>query len=133
VNLIHLGLAVLALGILGVETLSGTYEGQLAAGSPIRVNGFEFNAGEFASSLDASGNVVCEVPVGITHGDTVREVRPAVIHFTKLGTLYARPGLAAGWLQDARSSWNKPASAEETYPVRIAFYPLITGFGPAAR
>lgn len=126
VNLIHIGLAVLALGILGTETLSGTYEGQLVRGSPIRVNGFAFSAGEFGSSLDASGNVVFEVPVSITHGNTVREVRPAVIHFTKLGTLYARPGLAAGWLQDAQVILEQtPRSAEETYPVRITFYPLI--------
>ena len=124
--LLHLGIAILAFGILGVETLSGTFEGKLAAGNPISVNGYAFSSGEFNSYLSPSGNVVFELPVTIAHADSTREVRPAVIHFTKLGTLYARPGLATGWLQDVQVILEEtPRSADQVYSLRIAFYPLI--------
>jgi cytochrome c biogenesis factor len=126
VALIHIGLAVLALGILGVETLSGTYEGQLAPGDTLNEAGYRFTAGEVNSYLDRSGNVVFDLPMTISRAANNSTVTPAIVHYTKLGTLYARPGLATGWLQDVQVILeDTPLPSSQAYSMRIAFYPLI--------
>jgi len=126
VILIHIGLALLALGILGVETLSRTYEGQLAPGETLSLDGFDFTAAEGSAFISPSGNVVFELPVAIENPSAAREVLPAVIFYDKLGTLYARPGLAVGWLQDVQVILeDTPEPPNPAYPMRIAFFPLV--------
>ena len=126
VNILHLGMAVLALGILGVETLSQVYEGQLAAGETITAGAYTFSAGDMQTYISDSGNVVFELEININSPSGARQVHPAIIHFSKLGTLYAQPGLAVNWLQDVQVILeDTPEPPNRIYPMRIAFFPLI--------
>jgi cytochrome c-type biogenesis protein CcmF len=126
VNILHLGMAILALGILGVETLSSTYEGQLATGDTISAGAYTFSAGDMHTYINESGNVIFDLDVNIEGPSGARQVQPAIIHYAKLGTLYAQPGLAVNWLQDVQVILeDTPEPPNRIYPMRIAFFPLI--------
>jgi len=126
VILIHLGLVLLALGVLGVESLSRSYEGQLAPGDTLELEGYAFTAGESSAYISDSGNVVFELPVMVASATGSRALLPAMIHYTKLGTLYARPALAPGWLQDVQVILeDTPEPPNPFFPLRVTFFPLI--------
>lgn len=127
VLLLHIGLAVMVFGILGVETLSSIYEGQLVPGESAVMGAYTVSAGTPQEYLDSEGNLVFELPVRLEKASRSRDLLPAIIHYTKLGTLYARPGMAYDWLQDAQVIMQDlPEPPNRIYPLRVAFFPLIS-------
>ena len=127
VILIHLGLAIMSCGILGVETLASEYEGQLLPGSRTEIADCELSADTLRNYLDTNGNVVFELPVQLSCASNIKILRPVVIHYTKLGTMVTRPGLDYGWQQDTQIILENISNTDnQAYHLRIRFFPLMS-------
>ncbi len=127
VLILHIGLAIMALGIMGVETLSSVYEGMLVPGESAEMGTSTVSAGTPQEYLDPEGNLIFELPVQLMSGSKASDLLPAIIHYTKLGTLYSHPAIAYSWLQDAQVIMKDlPEPPNRIYPLRVTFFPLIS-------
>ena len=127
VIMIHLGLAIIACGILGVETLASEYEGLLLPGSPVEIADCELQANALRETLDTNGNVIFELPLQLSCASKTTILHPAIIHYTKLGTMTTQPGLDYGWLQDTQIILeNISTGTDQACQLRIRFFPLMS-------
>ena len=127
VLLLHIGLAIMALGIMGVETLSSVYEGQLVPGDSVAIGAYTIHAGTPQEYTNPDGNLVFELPVRLDNDAFAHGLLPAILYYTKLDTLYAHPAIAYGWLQDVQVIMEElPEPSNRVYPLRVAFFPLIS-------
>jgi cytochrome c-type biogenesis protein CcmF len=126
--LIHLGFAVMALGILGVENLSVSHDMHLNEGSTLEISGHTITnlSQEIYQSKDGSLRFENKFKLTPPNGPPY-ELVPIIKHFPKLNSLHAQPAIAAGFLQDVQILMSEiPDSQENTSDARIAFFPLMS-------
>ena len=126
--LIHVGLAVMAFGIIGVESFSQSQDLQLRVGESARVNDYSFEVLSAGNRLTESANVAFESTLQITHPSGQQSlITPAIIHYTKLGSLSAQPGDLPGLLQDVQVILQEvPEPPNRVLNLQINFFPLMS-------
>jgi len=125
---IHLGFAVMALGILGVENLSATHDVRLRVGEEITLAKHTFS-GHFQQNYVTEGGIV-RFAFGLTvisPGASQRKLVPLIEHYPKLKTLHAQPAIAAGFLQDVQVVMSqRPNTLDGKAALHITFFPLMS-------
>ena len=126
--LIHLGLAIMAVGIMGVETLTKPYDRFITPNEPLSLSGYTFTQADRSSRIAENGDMIFEEMVEITHPNGKKQTITASInHLSKFGSLHAIPAISVGILQDIQFVLKEvpslPGSAAE---FRITFFPLMS-------
>ena len=125
---IHLGFAILAVGIMGVETLSSSYDVNLDIGSQITLADHTFSALSQQNYVTDSGIVRFDVGMSMAGpGGTQRALLPFIEHYPKLGTLHMQPAIAAGFLQDVQVVLSEVPDIQDIIAtLHITFFPLMS-------
>lgn len=126
--LLHFGLAVLVVGIMGVETLTRPYDVAIAPGERSLLSGFAILLADRHSQITDNGNVVFEETVEIIRPDgKIRSLVPSIIHLSKLGSLHAEPAIIVGVFQDIQFVLKEvPDTPDSAAAFRITFFPLMS-------
>jgi len=126
--LIHLGLAVMAIGIVGVETMATDDSLVLLPDSSSSLNGYTITYKQDSSDLIESGNPTYTAAIGFSQaGKTQAMFAPAVTHYIKTGDFYVIPAIRPGFLQDIQVVLEKfPASPTSPINLHISFFPLMS-------
>jgi cytochrome c-type biogenesis protein CcmF len=126
--LIHLGFAVMALGILGVENISVSYDIHLNLGSDLEISDHTITNLSQDIYQSKNGSLRFEnkfkltPPIGSTY-----ELVPIIKHFPKINSLHAQPAIAVGFLQDVQILMSEiPDGQENISDARVTFFPLMS-------
>ena len=126
--LIHLGLAVMAMGIVGVETLTKPFDRSIAPNEPLLLAGATFNLVERKSRIIENGDIVFDEMIKMTrpNGKT-QTITASIKHISKLGSLNALPAISVGFFQDVQVVLKDvPSSQDSAAEFRITFFPLMS-------
>lgn len=125
---VHLGFAIMALGILCVENLSTAYDIHLGDGESITLENYIFR-GHFLEDNDSADGVI-SYSFGVyvsTPGTLQHELIPRIDYYSKLETYQTIPATAAGILQDVQVILHKPVEdTDEDALLRMNFFPLMS-------
>ena len=126
--LIHLGLAIMAVGIMGVDTLTMPYDRFIAHDEPLSLSGYTLILAGHGSRITENGDAVFEETVEITHPNGKKQTITASIkHLSKFGSLHAVPAVSAGILKDMQFVLKEvPSSPGSAAEFRITFFPLMS-------
>jgi len=126
--LIHLGLAVMAVGIMGVETMTKPYDRSIAPDDPLSLSGYTFNQTERDSYITDSGNVIFDETIEMIHpSGKTKKITASINHILKLGSLHAVPAISAGFFQDIQMVLKDiPSLQGGAAEFRITFFPLMS-------
>ncbi len=92
--LIHIGLGLMALGILGQETLSESYDVKMAEGEKIHLGDYQINLLNSSREISSAGTTFSSVDIEI--GEFQQDafmLKPDLEYYPKMKMLYARPAL----------------------------------------
>ena len=127
-QVIHLGLAVMATGIMGVETLSKSFDVSIAPDTPLSAAGATFALTERNSRITENGNTVFEETLDMIrpNGKTER-MTASIHHLAKSGSVDAAPATSVGLLQDVQVVLKEvPPSQNSAAELRVTTFPLIS-------
>jgi cytochrome c-type biogenesis protein CcmF len=126
--LVHLGLAVMAVGILGVETLTRPYDIAIAPGESTSISGYTIGLADRNNRISENGNVIFEETVEFIEPDGIKQsIVTSINHLSKSGSLHAEPAIIVGFLQDIQFVLKEvPGSPDSVAEFRITFFPLMT-------
>jgi cytochrome c-type biogenesis protein CcmF len=126
--LIHLGLAVMVVGIMGVETLTTPYDIAIAPGETLSLSGYTIALADRSNRITDTGNVIFEETVEIIPPDGQKQsIVTSINHLSKFGSLHAEPAIIVGFLQDIQFVLKEiPGSPDSVAEFRITFFPLMT-------
>lgn len=126
--LIHLGLAVMATGIMGVETLTTPHDITLAPGQSSTLSGFTLTVLDRNQRITEEGNVIFEETLEIVSPRGRKQaLTTSIDHLSKFGSLHAEPATMAMFFQDIQIVLKEvPQSRTSAAPFRITFFPLMS-------
>jgi len=126
--LIHLGLAVMVVGIMGVETLTRPYDIAIAPGESVTLSGFTISLVDSSQSITDGGNVIFDETVEMIHPNGKKQsLVTSINHLSKFGSLHAEPAIVAKFLQDIQFVLKEiPDSRTRAAEFRITFFPLMS-------
>jgi cytochrome c-type biogenesis protein CcmF len=127
--IIHLGFAVMAVGIMGVEKMSTSQSLTLPPGQPAAAAEFVLTYDVQNSGIIEQGNPAYSAAIMVS--DTGREqdlvMKAGIIHYVKTGAFYVVPAVKAGFLRDIQLVLDDfPSSAASSLDIHIAFFPLMS-------
>ncbi len=125
--LLHVGLGLMAWGILGSENLSRQYDTSVDIGEEIEIGGFKIEGQQRNMSVTASRTEIYLFDVLVSEPDGSFELlTPDLEFFPKLNTLYARPAIdsdLSGDVQVIINEWE--SSFGQGVGIRINVQPYI--------
>jgi cytochrome c-type biogenesis protein CcmF len=126
--LIHLGLAVMAVGIMGVETLTRPYDVAIKPGEFASLPGYLLTQTYRTSRITENGNVVFYETIEVVRPNRKkRSITVSINHLSKSGSLYAEPVAIPGFLQDMQLVLKEvPSTPDSATELRITFFPLMS-------
>jgi len=126
--LIHLGLIILAFGILGVENFSESFKGELLLNEPFPLSGVCFQVDKYESVLEQTGNPNFNLDVRVLGlKDSPRVITASILHYYKLGSVYARPAVLPGLWRDIQVILEEvPPTGSRSFSLTIRFFPLMS-------
>jgi len=125
---IHLGLAIMAVGIVGVEMMSDDYSLTLSPDTPIAFDAYTITYQPDTSVFEEQGNpsYTADIIINTPNGSD-KHTSPAIIHYFKTGAFHVVPAIEAGFFRDMQVVLeNFPASSTSDVDVHIAFFPLMS-------
>ncbi len=127
-TVVHLGLAVMAVGIVGVELLTKPFDRFIAPDEPLSISGYTFNQTERDSYITDSGNVIFDETIEMIHPSGKTEtITVSINHISKLGSMHAVPAISVGFFQDVQVVLKDvPLSEDSAAEIRITFFPLMS-------
>jgi cytochrome c-type biogenesis protein CcmF len=126
--IIHLGFAVMAVGIIGVETTAYDYSLTLSPDIPAEFEQFIFTYNTQTSIFVDKGNPIYTADITILMPNN-RQItsEPTITHYVKTGMFYVTPAIKPGFFQDVQVVLNKfPPSPKSNIDIHIAVFPLIS-------
>jgi cytochrome c-type biogenesis protein CcmF len=126
--IIHLGFAVMAVGIIGVETMAYDYSLELSPNIPAEFEQFIFTYNTQPSIFVDEGNPIYTADITILMPNNHQITSdPAITHYVKTGMFYITPAIKPGFFQDVQVVLEKfPPSSNTNIDIHIAFFPLIS-------
>ena len=126
--IIHLGFAIMAVGIIAVETMAYDFNLTLSPDTPAVFNQYTVTYNTQSSMFVEEGNPTYTANITITAPKGKRiQSDPAITHYIKTGMFYPIPAIRPGFLQDVQVVLNKfPPSPIANIDIHIAFFPLIS-------
>jgi cytochrome c-type biogenesis protein CcmF len=127
-QIIHLGLAVMAIGILGVETLTQGYDLGLVQGESMQISDYQIRLeeGEMLAGGDGDIEFVESVLVAKPDGKT-RSLDVSIVHISKTGSLYAKPAILPGFFNDLQVVLEDvPPLQGAAAEFRVTIFPLMS-------
>ena len=126
--LVHLGFAIMALGILGVENLSTAYDIQLGDGESITIENHLFSGHFLEDNESADGVISYSFSVQMSTPGTLQyELIPRIEYFSKQETYQSKPATTVSFLRDVQVILLKPVeNADEVALLRMNFFPLMS-------
>ncbi|MCD6356630.1 MAG: cytochrome c biogenesis protein CcsA [Anaerolineaceae bacterium] len=125
---IHFGIALMVLGILGVENLSTSYDIYLGNGEFVTIEKYSFS-GHFIEEdarIDGISSYGYRVDVRTPRASQY-ELIPLVEYFPKLDTYQTKPATSTGFLRDVQVVLYKPVeNVDEDAHLQVSFFPLIS-------
>ena len=127
-RLIHLGLAVMAMGIMGVEVLTRSYDQRMTPGEVVRLSSNTFLLAARDEQINENGDVVFDEKITLTKPTGLtQDLIATIIHISKTGSLFATPAIAPGFLNDVQVVLKEiPPSPTGAAEFRITFFPLMS-------
>ena len=127
--LIHLGLAIMAVGILGVETMTAGYDRSIAPDASITLDNVTFTSTNRERIILEDGNVDFKehIEMAIATNRQPKTIVPTIHHLSKFGTLYTEPVVNPGFLRDIQIVLKDiPSTSQSAAEFRITFFPLMS-------
>jgi cytochrome c-type biogenesis protein CcmF len=126
--IIHFGFAIMAVGIIAVETMAYDFNLTLSPDTPAVFNQYTVTYNTQSSMFVEEGNPTYTANITITAPKDKRiQSDPAITHYIKTGMFYPIPAIRPGFLQDVQVVLNKfPPSPIANIDIHIAFFPLIS-------
>ena len=126
--IIHLGFAVMAVGIIGVETMSYDHSLTLSPNNSAAFNQYTIIYDAEKSTLVEEHNPTYAAAIQIIDQDgATRRAMPAITHYIKTGTFFSIPAIQTGLFQDVQIVLeNFPSSPAVDIDIHIAIFPLMS-------
>lgn len=125
--LIHIGLGLMALGIMGQETLSDTYELRLANGEMASIGDFQIKIQDSHQFISPEGTTISIADISVTENNERRfRLSPDLEFYPKMNMLYARPAIASNLKRDIQiilSNWQ--SGTDGKLDIHVSFNPLM--------
>ena len=125
--LVHLGIILMSIGIIGIEGLQQETQTTLAIGERVELSGFIFRF-ETLEHYEREGSLVTEALLTISRdGEPVGELNPQREIFSNMGMAITHPGLKSNLAMDLYAiliDWRPISQNEATF--RIFYNPLVT-------
>ena len=126
--LIHLGFAILLLGILGIENWSSKENIILGVGESVRINEIEVVAQSSQSYRNAEGRVTFERTfLLIENGNFIKRMKPEIHFYENLNLQTIQPAISASLTKDVHfvmKTWENPKDLKSS--INILFFPLAS-------
>ena len=126
-TIIHLGFAVMAFGILGVENLSSTHDMYIKKGDEVVVEGFTLLSQNDQYYLTDNNVERSEFSISIYSPVGYHRVLTTTIdYYPKLDTLHTQPAIFSGLFRDLKVLVHKlPKTPNEEVGMFVAIFPLM--------
>ena len=125
---IHLGVVLIAIGIIGIEFFQQETQGQLAIGERLQVGGYAVEYKELAEFQTSDGRLVDRAVVNVYRdGVFVRELYPRQDFYMESRQPMTIPGLHSSWEVDVYVllvSWEPISNANATFKLYVN--PLVS-------
>jgi cytochrome c-type biogenesis protein CcmF len=125
--LIHIGLGLMALGIMGQEALSDSYDLEITEGESVNVGGFQILLQDSSLTLSTEGTTSSVVDFSIVENSQKGfMLSPDLEYYPKMQMLYARPAISSNFQRDIQvilNSWKDENVG--SFGVHIAINPLM--------
>ncbi len=124
---IHLGFAVLAFGIIGVERLASHEDVRVNPGASAVVDGFSLEALPWGNLVRPDGQVEFSFPLRLTSPNgAIIALTPLIEHFPKLEAFHAQPAIYSTPIRDIQLvAESLPAATADAFALRVNMYPLM--------
>jgi cytochrome c-type biogenesis protein CcmF len=124
---IHVGLGLMALGIMGQETLSDTFELNISEGETLSVGGFQINLQDSSQIFSPEGTTFSVVNFSIIeNGQKNFTLTPDLEYYPKMQMQYARPAISSNLKRDIQIilyNWKDENTGK--FGVHITINPLL--------
>ena len=125
--LIHIGLGLMALGILGQETLSKTYDLRMAKGETASFGDFQIYIKDSSKIISPEGTTISTVELSVTENYQKRFLlSPDLELYPKMEMVYARPAIATNLQRDVQiilSNWQNETDSK--LEIHVSVNPLM--------
>ena len=131
--LVHIGLGLMAFGIMGQETLSETYELKMSDGEQVNVAGIQFSIQDSRQFVSPEGTTFSEVSLLINSElDGGFILRPDLEYYPKMEMLYARPAISSSPRRDIQiilNNWKDGEDGKIGVHISITYFMSWIWFG----
>jgi cytochrome c-type biogenesis protein CcmF len=126
--LIHIGLGLMCLGIMGQEALSETYEINISDGDKVDVAGFSFRILDNSLLISPEGTTLSKLSFLIQDEQGgIFNLTPDLEYYPKMEMLYARPAISSNLKRDIQVILNNWKTDDRgKFGVRITLSPLMS-------
>ncbi|MBW6466037.1 MAG: cytochrome c biogenesis protein CcsA [Brevefilum sp.] len=126
--LVHLGIVLLSLGIIGIEGLQQETQSTLSLGETVNLGGYSFKFEGLEHFEEADGRLVTEALLSITRdGKPIGALYPQREIYPNMGLAITQPGLRSNLAVDLYAvliDWRPISQDEATF--RVFINPLVT-------
>ncbi|RPI07553.1 MAG: hypothetical protein EHM65_11615, partial [Acidobacteriales bacterium] len=125
--LVHIGLGLIGLGIMGQEALSETYEIKMTDGEHVNVGEIQLSIQESRQFISSEGTTFSEAKFLIyEERDGDFDLMPDLEYYPKMEILYARPAISSNLKRDVQIILNNWKDSEDgKFGVHITLTPLM--------
>lgn len=125
--LIHIGLGLMSLGIMGQEALSETYEIKMSDDEQMNVAGIQFSIQDSRQFISPEGTTFSEVSFLLNEErDGDFDLMPDLEYYPKMEMLYARPAISSNLKRDIQIILNNWKDNENgKFGIHITLTPLM--------
>ena len=126
-NLIHIGLGLMVLGIMGQETLSKTYDLRIAKGEIVSLGDFQIIIQDSRRFISPERTTISATELSITENDQKSFLlSPYLELYPKTEMVYARPAIATNLQRDVQiilSNWQNETDSK--LDIHVSVNPLM--------
>jgi len=126
--LVHLGIVLLSIGIIGIEGLQQETQATLVIGESVELGGYAFRFENLDHNEAEDGRLVSEARLAITReGEEVGMLNPQREIYPKMGMAVTHPGLKGNLALDLYAilvDWQPISGDEATF--RVFYNPLVS-------
>ena len=125
--LIHIGLGLMSLGIMGQEALTETYDIKMSGGEQVDVSGIQLSIQDSRQVISPEGTTFSEVSFLLNEeGERDFILIPDLEFYPKMEMLYSRPAISSNLRRDIQiilNNWKKGQDGE--FGIHVTFTPLM--------
>jgi cytochrome c-type biogenesis protein CcmF len=125
--LIHIGLGLMALGIMGQETLSDSYELKISEDETINIGDFQINLRDNSQTLSSEGTTFSVANFSIIERSKKDfTLTPDLEYYPKMNMLYSRPAISSNFERDFQiilSRWQD--ENDSRFGIHVTINPLM--------